>query len=149
MLMNLKEDKMHDFLGKHKLPKLILMKTTREICKIVPSQALVVHGCNPSYSGGRDQKDRGLRPAWENSLRDPISKTPSTKKGYSICLAVQPKGGGERLCQRATPKAIRKTYEQMCVHVQPQHGIHSSPGTWTQRIPSIVEYHVTVNRMKL
>jgi hypothetical protein len=29
-----------------------------------PSQvALVVHTCNPSYSGGRDQDDRGSKPA--------------------------------------------------------------------------------------
>jgi hypothetical protein len=30
--------------------------------------------CKPSYSGGRDQKDRGSKPAQANSLRDPISK---------------------------------------------------------------------------
>jgi hypothetical protein len=29
---------------------------------------------NPSYSGGRDQEDLGLKPAQANSLRDPISK---------------------------------------------------------------------------
>jgi hypothetical protein len=39
----------------------------------------VAHACNPSYSGGRDQEDHGLKPAWENSLRDPISKNPSQK----------------------------------------------------------------------
>jgi hypothetical protein len=27
------------------------------------SQALVVHTCNPSYSGGRDQEDHGSKPA--------------------------------------------------------------------------------------
>jgi hypothetical protein len=35
---------------------------------------LVAHACNPSYSGGRDQKDQGLNPAWKNSSQDPISK---------------------------------------------------------------------------
>jgi hypothetical protein len=35
--------------------------------------------CNPSYSGGRDQEDRGSKPAWENSSREPIiSKTKKT-----------------------------------------------------------------------
>jgi hypothetical protein len=39
-----------------------------------PSQALVAHGCNPSYSGGRDQEDWGSKPAQANSLWDPVSK---------------------------------------------------------------------------
>jgi hypothetical protein len=26
-------------------------------------EALVAHACNPSYSGGRDQKDHGSKPA--------------------------------------------------------------------------------------
>jgi hypothetical protein len=34
----------------------------------------VAHACNPSYSEGRDQEDRGLKPALENSSRDPIFK---------------------------------------------------------------------------
>jgi hypothetical protein len=36
------------------------------------SWALVAHAYNPSYLGGRDQKDLNVKPAWENSLRDPI-----------------------------------------------------------------------------
>jgi hypothetical protein len=28
--------------------------------KVNKSQALVAHACNPGYSGGRDQEDRGL-----------------------------------------------------------------------------------------
>jgi hypothetical protein len=39
----------------------------------------VVPACNPSYSGDRDQEDRGLKSAWANSLQDPISKKSSTK----------------------------------------------------------------------
>jgi hypothetical protein len=42
-------------------------------------QALVAHTYNPSYSGGRDQEDRSLKPAQANSSQDPISKTPSQK----------------------------------------------------------------------
>jgi hypothetical protein len=42
----------------------------------------VVHACNPSYSGGRDQEDHGL-PAQANNSRDPISKkNPITKDGW-------------------------------------------------------------------
>jgi hypothetical protein len=32
------------------------------------------YACNPSYSGGRDLEDHGLRLARTNSLTDPISK---------------------------------------------------------------------------
>jgi hypothetical protein len=28
-----------------------------------PSQALVAHDCNPSYSGGREREDQGWKPA--------------------------------------------------------------------------------------
>jgi hypothetical protein len=41
----------------------------------------VARTCNPSNSGGRDQKNHGLKPAQANSSQDPISKTPITKKG--------------------------------------------------------------------
>jgi hypothetical protein len=46
----------------------------------VPNQALVAHTCNPSYVGGRGQEDHSPKPAKANSLRDPISKRPNTKK---------------------------------------------------------------------
>jgi hypothetical protein len=46
------------------------------------SQALVAHAYNPSYSGGRDQENCGLKPARANSLQDPISKKLFTKKGW-------------------------------------------------------------------
>jgi hypothetical protein len=37
-------------------------------------QALVAQACHPSYSRGRDQDDFHLKPAWANSLQDPILK---------------------------------------------------------------------------
>jgi hypothetical protein len=45
----------------------------------------VAHACNPSYSGGRDQEDHGLKPAQANSSQDPISKiaTPNTAGGVA------------------------------------------------------------------
>jgi hypothetical protein len=45
------------------------------------SQALVVHACNLSYSGGRDQEDCGSKPAGANSSRDPILKKTHHKEG--------------------------------------------------------------------
>jgi hypothetical protein len=62
-------------------PQLHLKKGKKDWQKSKFFQALVVaHACNPSYSGGRDQEDRGSKPAWANSFRDPISK----KKKKSI-----------------------------------------------------------------
>jgi hypothetical protein len=46
------------------------------------SWALVVYAYNPSYSGGRDQEDLGLKPAQGSSLRDPISKKTFIQKGW-------------------------------------------------------------------
>jgi hypothetical protein len=43
---------------------------------------------NPSYSGGRDQEDRSLKPAWANSSGDPISKTLSTKRVGGVAQGV-------------------------------------------------------------
>jgi hypothetical protein len=42
--------------------------------KIKFSQASVAQACNPSYSEGTDQKGRGSKSTWANSLQDPISK---------------------------------------------------------------------------
>jgi hypothetical protein len=41
----------------------------------------VSYTCNPSYSGGRDQKDHGLNPAWANSYLSPYLEKPFTKIG--------------------------------------------------------------------
>jgi hypothetical protein len=46
----------------------------------VLSQVPVAPAYNPSYSGGRDQEDQGLKPALESSLQDPISKKKTTQK---------------------------------------------------------------------
>jgi hypothetical protein len=40
----------------------------------------VAHAYDPSYLGGRDQEDCGLKPAWANSSQDSISKNPSQNK---------------------------------------------------------------------
>jgi hypothetical protein len=41
----------------------------------------VAHTCNPSYSGGREQEDCGLKPAWENSLPRPYLEKTHQEKG--------------------------------------------------------------------
>jgi hypothetical protein len=46
------------------------------------SWAPMVHVFNPSYSGGRDQKNHGSKSAQGNSSWDPTSKKPITKKSF-------------------------------------------------------------------
>jgi hypothetical protein len=43
----------------------------------------LVHTYNPSYSGGRDQEDHGLKPSQANSLGDTILKKTHHKKGLA------------------------------------------------------------------
>jgi hypothetical protein len=50
--------------------------------------ARVAHTCNPSYSGGRDQDDRGLKPAWANSSARPYLEKNLHKKGLVEWLKV-------------------------------------------------------------
>jgi hypothetical protein len=38
---------------------------------------MVAHTCNPSYLGGWDQENRGLRPAQENSSQPHLQNDPS------------------------------------------------------------------------
>jgi hypothetical protein len=48
----------------------------------------VGHTYNPSYSGGRNQEDCGLKTAWVNSSQDPILKEPITKKAGGVAQSV-------------------------------------------------------------
>jgi hypothetical protein len=50
----------------------------------------VAHACNPSYSGGRDQKNHGSKPTRANSFGDPISKTSNTKRAGGVAQGVGP-----------------------------------------------------------
>jgi hypothetical protein len=49
---------------------------------IIRKWMLVAHACNTSYSGGRDQEDRGSKPARANSLTDSVLGIPITKKDW-------------------------------------------------------------------
>jgi hypothetical protein len=48
------------------------------------------HACNPRYSGGRNQEDRGSKPTRANSLWDPISKIPTTKRAGGVAQGIGP-----------------------------------------------------------
>jgi hypothetical protein len=50
----------------------------------------VAHTCYPSYSGGKDQEDCGLKPAQVNSLRAPYPKTKSHKRTGEVAQGVGP-----------------------------------------------------------
>jgi hypothetical protein len=45
---------------------------------------LVVHACNPIYSGGRDLEVCGLKLAQGNNMQDPISKIPITERASGV-----------------------------------------------------------------
>jgi hypothetical protein len=49
----------------------------------------VAHICNPSYSGGSNQEDRGSKPAPAKSSQDPISKKLITEIGLVEWLKVR------------------------------------------------------------
>jgi hypothetical protein len=53
----------------------------------------VAHGCNPSYTGGREQEDHGSKPPQANSLRDLpyFEKTHHTLK-KKVCQVAQGEG---------------------------------------------------------
>jgi hypothetical protein len=47
--------------------------------KGTPANSDLPGACHPSYLGGSDQEDRGLRPAQGNSSGNPVSKMPKAK----------------------------------------------------------------------
>jgi hypothetical protein len=44
-----------------------MCSTKRGLRNVKRDLAGVAHSCNPSYSGGRNLEDHGLKPAWKNS----------------------------------------------------------------------------------
>jgi hypothetical protein len=50
----------------------------------------VVHTCNTSYSGGKDQKDQGSKPTQANSLRALSWKIPSQKRAGRVAHSEVP-----------------------------------------------------------
>jgi hypothetical protein len=66
----------------------------------------VTHTCNPGYSGGREQEDRGSKPAPENSSTIPYLKNPFTKIGLVEWLKVK--------ALSSSPSTAKKTNPQYC-----------------------------------
>jgi hypothetical protein len=62
----------------------------------------VAHACNPSYSGGRNQEDHGLKLTQADSLTDPILTKPFTEKGWS----------GSRRRPSSNPTTAKKKKEE-------------------------------------
>jgi hypothetical protein len=56
-------------------------KSTLFNIQLLTSWMLMAHACNPKYSGGKNQEDRGWMPAWTNSSRNPPLKKTHHKKG--------------------------------------------------------------------
>jgi hypothetical protein len=49
----------------------------------------VAHVCNPSYSGGRDQEDSGLRPVGQIVRKTLSRKYPTQRKGGGVPQVVE------------------------------------------------------------
>jgi hypothetical protein len=62
--------------------KAMMSSCNTKLKYLLLSWVQVAHACNPSYSGGRDQEDNGLKPDGANSFRDPIWKTHHDKKSW-------------------------------------------------------------------
>jgi hypothetical protein len=75
-----------------------------ELSKINTSQAPVVHAYNPSYSGGRDQEDRGSKPPKANSSQQSISKKKKKKPTHQKIRAGGIVNGTGAVCDQNTFK---------------------------------------------
>jgi hypothetical protein len=75
----------HTYRGKcGEMTELIYLRKVSVYCGCVYQNLMggSPHGCNPSYSGGRDQEDHSSKPPRANSSQDPILKKPFMKKGW-------------------------------------------------------------------
>jgi hypothetical protein len=75
---------------KHEFEPLFHKKKKKELfLKVIYHWAPVAHAYNPSYSESRDQEDHSSKPAWANSLGDPISKKPSQNRAGGVVQVVE------------------------------------------------------------
>jgi hypothetical protein len=65
---------------------------------------LVAHAYNASYSGGRDQEDHSLKPAWVNNSVIPYLKKPFTKIGLVEWLKVKALSSSPSTAKNKKPK---------------------------------------------
>jgi hypothetical protein len=73
------------------------------------SWVLVAHSCNPSYSGGRNQEDRGTKPAQAIISARPCLKKPFTKTGLVEWLKVK------ALNSNPSTEKKRNKYTNICL----------------------------------
>jgi hypothetical protein len=60
---------------------------------------LVAHAYNPTFSGGRDQKDSSPKPVQANSSQDLILKKPFIKRGWwSVVFGFKPQQCKIEIC---------------------------------------------------
>jgi hypothetical protein len=86
----------------------LLRTTLKNKCR---SQMPVAHACNPSYSGGRDQEDRGSKPAQANSSSRPYLENPFTKMGLLQWLKVK--------ALSSSPSPAKKEKKKKCLGLGP------------------------------
>jgi hypothetical protein len=75
----------------------------------------VAHTCNPTYSGGRDQKDHGSKPAQANSSRVPILK--KTYHTHKKRAGGVPQGVGSDFKPQYHKKQTNKINHKRNVHL--------------------------------
>jgi hypothetical protein len=68
----------------------------------------VAHACNPGYSGGRDQKDRSLKPAQANSSVRPYLKKPFTKIGLVEWLKMKTLSSSPSSAKKKKKKSLNE-----------------------------------------
>jgi hypothetical protein len=74
----------------HSGKRATLSSNPSTIIKKTKNWALVAHAYNPSYSGGRDQEDLGLKPA-QAKFRSPyLEKNPLQKRAGGVVRGVGP-----------------------------------------------------------
>jgi hypothetical protein len=75
------------------------------ISKEVEEPDTVAHTCNPSYLGGRNWEDPGLRPAWVKSQlnRPPTLPSQPVAGPGGVCLSSQLRSSGIGLGKNTRP----------------------------------------------
>jgi hypothetical protein len=67
-----------------------MKNTTDKNQESILSWVPVVHACNPSYSGGRDQEDHGLKPVQQIVHKILSQKNPIQKRAGRVAQDVGP-----------------------------------------------------------
>jgi hypothetical protein len=99
----------------------------------------VAHICNPSYLGGRDQKDHGSKPAQANSSARPYLKKPFAKTGL---VEIASGEGPEFKPQYHTHKT--KLLKAVCTQIENSSLIRDCPRYWKCLMITDLRYSVGI-----